>query len=312
MNPKSRILIALFLLLLTGGLVWLSRQKEGPTHTPGPPGPTVLPWSSGGENRSMSGSESPLLETREAREKREAEAESGRNQMTAMWLANASHVLATAEAHLASEFHLNPEQLEKVKAIFARRRQEHARLLSGMTSGETPDNTETLRKITALIRNKGLRADLEGVLSTEQLQAFDARAAKRERETIEARAYRDMAEISEVVQLEDSQKQAVLGVLVEQAPSKVEAEADSRAFMSLMYGGLAADMDSSIVATLADMVNVDPSQAQDLEYGSQEHQQRMEKQKAERIENELSALKKVLNEDQFTRYREHLEAEPIR
>ena len=312
MNPKFRSLIALCVILIAAGIAWLNRQKADSPQTPEPPGPTALPWASGGENRSLSGSESPLLETREAREKREAEAESERNRMTAMWVANISGAFARTSANLATDLNLSPEQSEKVNAIFSRRQQELAALLALMTSGEAGDDKETFRKMTALIRNKGLRADLEGVLSTEQLQAFDAGEAKRERETIEARAYRDMAEINEVANLKDSQKQSVLGILAQQAPAKVEEEADSRAFMSLMYGGLAADMDPSIVASLGDIVNADPALGPELEYGSAEHAKWMEARKAERIENELSGLKNVLDEDQLDRYQEHLEAEPVR
>lgn len=312
MNPRFRSLIALCVILIAAGIAWLNRQKQGPAHAPEPPRETALPWASAGEDRSLSGSESPLMETREAREKREALAEGERNRMTAMWLANISGAFARTSANLATDFNLSPEQAEKVNAIFARRRQELAALLARMTSGEAGDDKETFRKITALIRNKGLRSDLEGVLSAEQLQAFDEGEAKRQRETIEARAYRDMAEISEVANLKDSQKQSVLGILAKQASAKVEEEADSRAFMSLMYGGLAADMDPSIVAVIGDMVNIDPAGAPDLEYGSAEHEKWTEARKAERIENELTGLKNVLDEDQLTRYRDHLEAEPVR
>jgi hypothetical protein len=121
-----------------------------------------------------------------------------------------------------------------------------------------------------------------------------------------------MAGINAVVQLTDSQKQQVLGVLAERAAEKVEQEADARAFMSLAYGGLAADMDAPHVRGLSNLLNMSPAQDPNLEFGSAEYQQWIEEQKSERIENELSALRGVLNDDQLARYREHLEAEPPR
>ena len=49
-----------------------------------------------------------------------------------------------------------------------------------------------------------------------QLLLSDAKEEKRQRDTVGARAYRDLAEITAVVQMTDSQKQEVLGVLIEQ------------------------------------------------------------------------------------------------
>jgi hypothetical protein len=41
-----------------------------------------------------------------------------------------------------------------------------------------------------------------------------------------------------------------------------------------------------------------------------QYQQWTQTNKTERIENELSALRNILDEKQLARYREHLEAEP--
>jgi hypothetical protein len=69
---------------------------------------------------------------------------------------------------------------------------------------------------------------------------------------------------------------------------------------------MAADMDSFYVRGVANVVQEIP----DLQIDSEEYRTTVEERKAERIENELSALRDVLDENQFTRYREHLEAEP--
>jgi hypothetical protein len=68
-------------------------------------------------------------------------------------------------------------------------------------------------------------------------------------------------------------------------------------------------MDSSLIRGVADMVNANPLQTPNFEFGSEDHQQWMEKLKAERIENELSVVRGVLDEDQLNRYRAHLEEE---
>lgn len=310
MNPKILSIIALGVLVIAGGIAWLNRPTESPTQVAAQPVQTQRAKSSGRDDRANSHRDNPYGETRQQREARESQNAIERDHMTAMWQQNASLAYAKTSDQLATDLYLSAEQSEQVKAIFAQRQQELAKLLGIMTSGGTTDEMEIFRRITALIRNKGLRADLEKVLSAEQLKAFDESEANRDKEIHEARAYRDMAQINEVVQLTDNQKQEVLGVLAQQAAKKVEKEADSRAFMSLMYGGLATDMGSSSLAGLTDMANMDATQTPNLEYGSVEHQKWMEQKKAERIDNELTPLRTMLTEDQLTRYREHLEIQP--
>jgi len=233
-----------------------------------------------------------------------------RNKMTAMWLEQATIGFEATKRHLVTDLGMDARQAGLLDSFFTRRANELAELFSSHQEKGDGDGQEYLKKVAALIRNKGLRADLARVLSANQLAAFDAAEAKREQETGEARAYRDMAQINEVVQLTDTQKPQLLGVLAQHAAAKVEEEADSRAFMSLMYGGLAAVMDSSHVRGLANMANADPNQTSNFEYGSAEYMRWIEEKRAERIESELSPLRKVLTEDQLTRYREHMERQP--
>ena len=96
------------------------------------------------------------------------------------------------------------------------------------------------------------------------------------------------------------------------APEKLEKEADARALMSLTYGPIAADMNSADIRSVANLMNIDPTGTPNFDYGSMEYLQRIERQKAERIELELSNLRNILTEDQLARYREHLEAESPR
>lgn len=229
----------------------------------------------------------------------------------AFWSANASAGFAQSKKNLMADLNLPAENAADVDKIFARREAELAGLLAAMHSGEAADDMETLGKICALLRNKGLREDLAGVLSPEKMASFDANEATRVRDTIEARAYRDMADINAVVLLTDPQKEQALAVLIRKASAKVEQEADARAFLTLNYGQMLADVDSSSIRGLSNMVSAG------LEYelpaadtGSPQYQQWTQTKKMERIEYELSALQHILNETQLTRYREHLEAEP--
>lgn len=312
MNRKFLTILALAVLLVAGAVALWNRPSPDSTEVAQPAGQTPLRPSSARDDRSSPAGANPYGETTEQREAREIQGEIERDHMTDLWQQNASLAFTKTSDHLVTDLKLTAEQAAKVKEIFSQRQQELAKLFGIMTSGDTADEMELLRRITALIRNKGLRADLENVLTPDQLKAFDESEAKRDKELVEARAYRDMAAINAVVPLSDTQKQQALGVLTAQAAKKVEQEADSRAFMSLMYGGLAAGMDSSNLMGLTDMVNMDPLQATQMEYGSEEHQKWMEQKRAERIDHELTPLRSVLDEAQFTRYREHLEQQPLR
>jgi hypothetical protein len=198
-----------------------------------------------------------------------------------------------------------------VEKIFARREAELAGLLAAMHSGEAANDTEHFRKICALLRNKGLREDLVGTISAQHLASFVANEAHRGRETIEARAYRDMADINAVVLLTDSQKQQALAALMNNAPEKVEQEADARAFMTVNYGQMLIDVDSSSIRGLANMVSAGlKNEMPDVDLDSRQYQQWTQANKTKRIENELATLRNILDASQLTRYREHLEAEP--
>jgi hypothetical protein len=121
-----------------------------------------------------------------------------------------------------------------------------------------------------------------------------------------------MAAINAALTLTDSQKPSVLAALSARAAEKVEEEADARAFMSLSYGEMAAVIDLSNVRGLAASLNADLDDVLDVAHGSTEYFRWMENQRAERIESELSPLRYILDGNQLARYRDHLEAEPIR
>lgn len=233
----------------------------------------------------------------------------GRDHMVASWVKSATGIFAKTSQNLATDLGLSAEQAAKVDAIFVTRKEQLAGMLASLTSDEAEDPHETLRQITALMRDKGLRDGLVGILTDEQLESFDSAEADRRREAIEAKTRSDMAAVKAVLTLTESQEQNVLAALSARASGKVEEEADARAFMSLSYGEMAAIIDLSNVRGLAAQLNADLDDVPDFSYGSTEYFRWMENQRAERIESELSPLRPILDRDQIARYREHLEKE---
>ena len=311
MNPKSACIFALGLMVTAGGLVWIRMRDE---VDPAASGLAVETPASKVSDRDESlpagrpGAERAVEPGRELTARGNA-AVVERDRQGGGWIETAAEGFERTSKHLVTDLGLSAVQAEGLEEVFVRREKELENLLAGTTSGEKEDEGEIVRRIGALLRNKGLRDDLVGVLSPQQLVAFDASQAKQKRETIEARGYRDLAEVNAVVRLKDHQKQEVLEALLKHAPEKVEKEADARAFMSLTYGSLAADMNPADIRGLVNIMNMDPTRDQNLEYGSMERQQWLEKQKAERIGNEISALQGILDEDQLARYRQHLESQ---
>jgi hypothetical protein len=307
-NPRTATIIALSLAVIAAFIALFKYLKEDPS-----PARNVGTESSQtrSSDRQQEGISTESKEERLARAAREELVRKVKQKQLAFWSQNASAGLAQAKKNLTADLNLSAEEAAEVEKVFARRETELGGLLARMHSGEAADDTEHFRRICAFLRNKGLREDLVGVLSPQKLASFDANEANRGRETIEARAYRDMADINAVVLLTDSQKQQAFAALMKSAPARVEMEADTRAFMTLNYGQMLTDVDSSSIRGLANMVSAGLNyEMPAVEIDSSQYQQWTQANKAERIEHELSILQPVLDEDQLARYREHLEAEP--
>ncbi len=308
MNPRTASIIALSLAFIAAFIALFNYLKDDPSNAMNAGIETGQPRNSDRE-REFNSTES--REERQARVAREELVREGKQKQLTFWSRNASAGLARAKKDLTADLNLSAEEAAEVAEVFARRNAELAGLLAEMHSGEAADDMEHFREICGLLRNKGLREDLAGVLSAQQLATFDSTEANRERETIEARAYRDMADINAVVLLTDSQKQQALAAIMKNAPARVEHEADTRAFMTLHYGQMLADVDSSNIRGLANMVSAGLNyEMPAVGIESSHYQQWTEANKTERIEHELSILQPILDENQLARYREHLEAEP--
>lgn len=309
MKSKTSVIIALCLVVISGFVVFSNFLRNDSS-------PSMEAVSENGHtknsDRKREKNPTESAEERKARVAREEVLREEKQKQLTLWSQNSSAGLAQSKRNLVEDLDLSAKEAMAVEIIFSRRDLELSELLANMLTGEAANDMEQFRKICALLRNKGLREDLAGVLSPQKLADFDANEATRERETIEARAYRDMADLNAVVFLTDSQKQQALAALIRNAPEKMEHEADTRAFMTLNYGQMLADVDSSSIRGLANMVSAGLNdEMPDVEIESPQYQQWAQENKTERIENELAALKNILDEKQLARYREHLEAEPL-
>ncbi len=299
MKRKTSI-IALSIVAIAAVLFLINQAQDD--HSPAEKSTQTSPTRSSQRQEASQASHS-----QDERKDREEIARIEQNKLTTFWMKNASAGFAIAKKHLIADLNLNAADTAEVEKIFVRREAQLAELLTA----ESTDDREVLKNICALLRNKGLREELASILSSEKLVAFDANEATRERETIEARAYRDMADLNAIVTLTDAQKQQTLAALIKNAPAKVEQEADARAFMTLNYGQMLTDVDSSSIRGLSNMVSASlKNEMPDAAIESSHYELWIQTNKSERIKNELSTLQNILDEKQLTRYREHLEKEP--
>ena len=307
MNPRTASIIALSLAAIAAFIMLFNHLKNDPT-------PAMTAVSEAGQprtsDRKREGNFTESREERMARVTREEAMREAKQKQLTIWSRNASAGLGQAKGNLVEDLDLSAEEAAEVEEIFARREAELSELLARMYSGEVADEMEHFRKICAILRNKGLREHLVGILPPQKLATFDGNEANLERDSIEARAYRDMADLNAVVLLNDPPKQQALAALMKNAPVKMEHEADTRAFMTLPYGQMLADVDSSAIRGIANMVNAGLNdEMPDVDIDGSQYQQWTQANKRERIENELSALHEILDDKQLARYREHLEAE---
>ena len=308
MKSKTSVVIALCLVAVAGFVVFSKHLKNDSSPTTEA---ASANGNAGNSDRKREKNPTESAEERKARGAREEVLREARQKQLTFWSQNASAGLAQAKNNLVEDLELSAKEAMAVELIFARREAELSELLAKMLSGEAADDMKQFREICDLLRNKGLREDLAGVLSPQKVASFDTNESTREQEIIEARAYRDMADLNAVVLLTDSQKQQALAALILNAPVKMEHEADTRAFMTLNYGQMLADVDSSSIRGLANLVRAGlNNEMPDANIENSQYQQWTKTNKTERIENELAALKSILDEKQLARYREHLEAEP--
>ena len=306
MKPKTFIIIA-FCIVFIAFAIALYQNKHADhalaeNNTPTAPQARL-------SHRHDETRDAATAQARKAKEQHDRQVQIEHNNRVSHWTRNASSSLTLSKNHIIDDLKLTPEEIAALDQIFASREAELAKLLSIQAEGDGNDIV-TMKKICGLLRNKGLREDLAVILPSHKLATFDANEAIRVRDTNEARAYRDMAEINEVVILTETQKTKVLESLIKEAATKVEHEADTRAFMTLEFGQVLNNIDPSSIRGIANIINTGINQnTPPPEYGSDDYQKWAQQNKTLRINKEISVLEAILNPTQLTRYRQHMESE---
>ena len=173
--------------------------------------------------------------------------------------------------------------------------------------GAAPDEREKemITRAGGLIRGAGLREDLAGVLSDEQLAAFDEREEKTRQSLVESLAYRELAMIAPVLNLKEEQKNRAFELLQTSSAENLRQSADARAFMALMQNKTSTQVDFTSMAD-ADFFHEIMDGPNALPPDSPEFKKRITEFVTTQTSKQVELLSPVLDPAQRKRYHDHL------
>lgn len=203
-------------------------------------------------------------------------------------------------AKLCAELNLTPDQQAKIRAAMEERFTKMGGLFSFDGSG---DNQEKVKELSSLMKSDGLEEATAAVLSEDQKAGFDSLKAKERQSRIDSKALKDLGNLNTVLDLSQEQKDAVYGVLAEQA-AKQEDLKKSTGMMSMFTEGMGVQIDDELGVS-------EIMQEQMESHGDKAPDGDFKKVIADsirkRTEERVEALRPVLNEQQLQQYRAHLE-----
>ncbi len=203
-------------------------------------------------------------------------------------------------AKVSAELNLSPDQQAKVRAAMEERFTKMGELFTFDGSGES---AEKMKELSTLMKGDALDEATAGLLTDEQKSSFDALKGKERQSRIDSKALKDLGNLGTVLDLTQDQKDAVYGVLSEQA-AKQEDSNKSTAMMGMFTEGMGIQIDDEI--GIQDILqeqmenHVDGPPSADIK-------KTIEETIRKRTDEKVEALRPVLSEPQLQQYRTHLE-----
>lgn len=167
------------------------------------------------------------------------------------------------------------------------------------------DEMAMLTKAGGIIRGIGLREEMAGFLSAEQLAAFDKNEAKAQQSQVESLAYTELSKLTPVLTLSEEQKDRVFELLKTSSAEKLNESPDARAFMALRVGQSPALMELTDLKE-ANFLHQTFEGPNPLDVNSPEFREKALDVIGRQIEGKVAQLAPALDERQQQRYRDHL------
>ena len=209
---------------------------------------------------------------------------------------------------LATDLTLSEAQVTTLTNILAARLKSfRASLDMEAAQGASPDEKEKtmITKAGSLIRGTGLRKDLSEFLSKEQLATFDARETKIDQSKVESLTYRELASISPVLNLNESQKDRAFALLQSSSAEKLRLDGDFRAFMALQQNQPPDQLELTDLAE-ADFLSAALDGPNALSPESPEFKKQILDVVGGQIRKQHALLAPILDQKQQQRYLDHL------
>ncbi len=204
-------------------------------------------------------------------------------------------------AKLCAELNLSPDQQAKIRAAMEERFVKMGELFSFDGSG---DNSAKMKELSDLMERDGLEEATAALLNDQQKAGFDALKAKERQSRIDSRALKDLGTLGTVLDLTQEQKDAVYGVLSEQAARQEDAKKPS-SMMNLFTEGMGIEIDDELGLTDLIHEQMDPEGHKKVSDG--DFKQVIADTIKTRTDERIEALRPVLNDQQLQQYRSHLE-----
>ena len=302
--------VAAVVVILGVSVALITNRNEEPTETVSlpPPSSGAGGSDSGAPNRAVdtgasAGSPKAYSPNEELAKLEAASPHPGKDEFTRRLSVKYDRLLKD----LTNDLGLGDAQVAPLKAVLdTRLKNFRAALDIEPAGGGQPDaEMAMLTKAGGIIRGVGLREEMAGILSEEQLTAFDMREEKVWQTQVESHAYRELSKLTPVLNLTEEQKDRTFELLQTSSEATLKESADIRAFMALQAGKSPAAMDITDLEE-ANFLHETFDGATPPSPNSPEVKERILDVVGRQIRGKVEALAPVLDEGQEKRYTEHL------
>ncbi|MFM1558470.1 MAG: Spy/CpxP family protein refolding chaperone [Roseibacillus sp.] len=207
---------------------------------------------------------------------------------------------------LVDRLGLTDTQADQLRAYFAKNREELEAL---MADGD--GDWRKMRELTKSLGDDALDAALADILTDDQKTAYEEMKQRDLANKVEARAYRDLATIQGILDLNPEQKDQVYEILHKDAAQRVESNREANAIVTTITEGLGLDINPEDLGIgFSGAIQSFVNRAEDGEQPSEDRGeilQAMRDNRQQEIDNKVELLAPVLDDGQEDAYRTHLE-----
>jgi hypothetical protein len=205
---------------------------------------------------------------------------------------------------LAEELHLSPEQQEKIRASMEERFSKMGELFEFRLDSSEEKSRRT-NDLGEMMKTDGLDEATAGILSDTQQEQYAGFKGKERQNRIESRAFKDLGNVTNVIDLTPDQRDAVYQVLSDQATERENRSSNTVMMNAFTEGmGMQIDDELGVQDIMQEQAN---SQMDDKQLSQEDRLKAMHESIKQSAEAKAESLRRHLTETQFQQYRSHLQ-----